>query len=120
MNVLKTFTFLNWLSLRKDLYVNRSLAKGTYDPRLIFKLLYFFNLFLLFSSLYIMHYIFISCIIFSESKLMYILKSIVGNSLAVQWLGLCISTVVSTGSIPGQGSKILHAMQHGQKKKIQV
>ena len=69
---------------------------------------------------YIMHYIFISCIIFSESKLMYILKSIVGNSLAVQWLGLCISTVVSMGSIPGQGSNILHAMQHGQKKKIQV
>ena len=35
-------------------------------------------------------------------------------------LGLCTSTVVSMGSIPGQGSKILHAVQHGQKKKIQV
>ena len=51
---------------------------------------------------------------------MYILKLIVGNSLAIQWLGLGTSTVVSMGSIPGQGSKILHAVQHGQKKKIQM
>ena len=51
---------------------------------------------------------------------MYILKLIVGNSLAIQWLGLGTSTVVSMGLIPGQGSKILHAVQHGQKKKIQM
>ena len=30
-----------------------------------------------------------------------------GTSLAVQWLGLCTSTVGSTGSIPGWGTKIL-------------
>ena len=34
-----------------------------------------------------------------------------GNSLAVQWLGLC-----GPGSIPGQGSKIPQAMLHGQKQ----
>ena len=39
------------------------------------------------------------------------------NSLAVQWLGLCAFTAVGPGSIPSQGTKILQAMQHGQKKK---
>ena len=34
-----------------------------------------------------------------------------GNSLAVQWLGLC-----GPGSIPGQGSKIAQAMLHSQKQ----
>ena len=29
-----------------------------------------------------------------------------GNSLVVQWLGLCILTTEGPGSIPGQGSKI--------------
>ena len=38
-----------------------------------------------------------------------------GNSLAVQWLGLCASTVGGAGSIPGQGTKIPHATWHGQK-----
>ena len=32
-----------------------------------------------------------------------------GNSLAVQWLELCISTTGSSGSIPGQGTKIPQA-----------
>ena len=40
-----------------------------------------------------------------------------GMSLMVQWLGLCASTAGGVGSIPGQGTKILKAMQHGQKKK---
>ena len=31
-----------------------------------------------------------------------------GTSLAVQWLRLCASTAGGTGSIPGQGTKILH------------
>ena len=39
------------------------------------------------------------------------------NSLAVQWLGLRASTAGGTGSIPGRGTKILHAAQYGQKKK---
>ena len=45
-----------------------------------------------------------------------------GNSLAVQWLGLCVFTAEGPGSIPGRGSKIPKAMQGSQKKKkfIQV
>ena len=34
-----------------------------------------------------------------------------------QWLRLHISTKVNTGLIPSQGTKILHAMWHNQKKK---
>ena len=40
---------------------------------------------------------------------------VTGTSLTGQWLGLHISTAGSTGSIPGQGIKILQAVQHGQK-----
>ena len=35
----------------------------------------------------------------------------------VKWLRLHASTAGDTGSIPGQGTKILQATQHGQKKK---
>ena len=35
----------------------------------------------------------------------------------VHWLGLCALTAKGLGLIPGQGTKILHAMQHEQKKK---
>ena len=38
------------------------------------------------------------------------------TSLAVQWLRLCASTAGGAGSIPGHGTKILHAMQHGQNQ----
>ena len=41
----------------------------------------------------------------------------VGTSLAVQWLRLHTPSAEGTGSIPGQGTKILHAVWHGQKKK---
>ena len=34
---------------------------------------------------------------------------ILGTSLAVQWLRLCVSTAGGTGSIPGRGTKIPHA-----------
>ena len=34
-----------------------------------------------------------------------------GTSLVVQWLRLHASTAGDTGSIPGQGTKILHYMQ---------
>ena len=37
------------------------------------------------------------------------------NSLVVQWLGLHAFTAEGEGSIPGQGTKILQAMQCGQK-----
>ena len=36
----------------------------------------------------------------------------VGDFLVVQWLGLCIFTAEGVGSIPGQGTKILQAMQY--------
>ena len=44
-------------------------------------------------------------------------KSSSGPSLVVQWLRLRTSTAGVTGSIPGWGTKILHAVRHGQKKK---
>ena len=34
-----------------------------------------------------------------------------GNSLAVQWLGFCAFTAMGTGSIPGWGTKIPHALR---------
>ena len=40
-----------------------------------------------------------------------------GNSLEVQWLGLHVFIAEGTGSIPGRGTKILHAMLWGQKRK---
>ena len=44
-------------------------------------------------------------------------KVLSGNSLAVQWFGLCVLTAESPGSIPGPGTKIPQATQCGQKKK---
>ena len=43
------------------------------------------------------------------------LRTKVGTSLAVQWLRHCPSTAESTGSIPGRGTGILHAVGCGQK-----
>ena len=43
---------------------------------------------------------------------------ILGTSLVVQWLRLHASKAVGIGSIPGQGTKIPHAVQHGGKKKL--
>ena len=40
-----------------------------------------------------------------------------GNSLAVQWLGLCASTAGGPGSIPGRGTEIPQATRHSQKQK---
>ena len=37
-----------------------------------------------------------------------------GNSLAVQWLGLCPFTAKGAGSIPGRGTQIPQAKQCGQ------
>ena len=44
-------------------------------------------------------------------------KRLSRNSLVVQWLGLCASTAGGTGSLPGWGTKILHAAQCGENKK---
>ena len=43
-----------------------------------------------------------------------------GTSLAIQWLKLLTTISGGTGSIPGWGTKILHAAQHGQKEKKYV
>ena len=40
-----------------------------------------------------------------------------GTSLVVQWLRLCTSNAGGMGLTPGRGTRILHAMLHGQKKK---
>ena len=40
-----------------------------------------------------------------------------GTCLVVQWLRLHTTTAVGTGSIPGWGTKIPHAVRQGQKKK---
>ena len=41
----------------------------------------------------------------------------IGNSLAIQWLGLSTFTAEGPGSVPGRGTKILKASRCGQKKK---
>ena len=48
---------------------------------------------------------------------MAIIKKITGTSLAGQWLRLHASTAGGVGLIPGCGTKIPHATQHGKKKK---
>ena len=40
-----------------------------------------------------------------------------GTSLATQWLRLWASNVQGEGSVPGGGTKTLHAMWHGQSEK---
>ena len=41
-----------------------------------------------------------------------------GTPLAVQWLGLRVSTARGVGSIPGWGTKIPHATPLQAKKKV--
>ena len=38
-----------------------------------------------------------------------------GNSLMVQWLGLCAFTAQGPGSVSGRGTKILQVVQHSQE-----
>ena len=42
------------------------------------------------------------------------LKSRIGGGIPWQWLGLPVFTANGPGSIPGQGTKIPQAVQHGQ------
>ena len=42
------------------------------------------------------------------------------TSLVVQWLRLCTSNAGGVGSIPGQGAKLPHAVQHCQKNPKQT
>ena len=52
-----------------------------------------------------------------EGKKLYQEKTKSGTSLAVQWLRLQTSTAGSAGSMPGQGTKIPHVLNCGQKWK---
>ena len=51
-----------------------------------------------------------------EGKTYTCIKICTQTSLAVQWLKLHASTAGSTGSIPGEGTKIPHAIQHSHKQ----
>ena len=44
----------------------------------------------------------------------------IGNSLAVQWLGLRTLSTEGLGSIAGLGNKILQVVQCGQKRKVEI
>ena len=50
--------------------------------------------------------------------LMVLREECVGTSLVVQRLRLCASTAGGLGSIPGRGTRILHAAQSSQKVNI--
>ena len=56
-------------------------------------------------------------ITYSFNLISLLLKINKGNSLVVQWLGLCAITAKGAGSIPGQGTKILLDMPGAAKKK---
>ena len=43
-----------------------------------------------------------------------------GNSLAVQWLRLCVLNAEGPGSIPGQGTKVSQTGKLSQKKKAMI
>ena len=45
---------------------------------------------------------------------------VLGNSLAVQWLGLRAFTSEGLGSIPGWGTNIPEAVWYSQKKKKKI
>ena len=55
-------------------------------------------------------------VLFIEEKTK-VIKERMGNSLAVQWLGLGTFTAMGPGSIPGRGTKIPQAMWRSQNKK---
>ena len=46
------------------------------------------------------------------------IKKCFGTSLVVQWLRFCASTAGDSAFSPGQGTKILHALQCIQKKRF--
>ena len=52
-----------------------------------------------------------------ENQILIKWKNIMGTFLVVQWLRLCAAKARVRGSIPGQGTKILHAKKNLKKKK---
>ena len=53
----------------------------------------------------------------SYLKIIILKNMILGNSLAVQWLGVSALTAGGLCSIPGWGTKIPQAVWYGQKKQ---
>ena len=51
-----------------------------------------------------------------ENQILIKWKNIMGTCLVVQWLRLCAAKAGVRGSIPGQGTKILHATKNFKKK----
>ena len=51
-----------------------------------------------------------------QNKIPHIKITKEGNSLVLQWLGLCAFTAEVSGSTPGQGTKIPRATRCGKKK----
>ena len=45
------------------------------------------------------------------------MSEIDGTCQVVQWLGLWAFTARGTGSTPGEGTRILHAVRHSTKEK---
>ena len=95
-NLQKTFGHC-WRNLKRSSFLND-----------IMKLLI---IFLVYSGLWIMW----EKVLILRRHLLQFLR--MGNSLAVPWLGLDVFTAEGSGSIPGRGTKIPQATQHGQKKK---
>ena len=58
--------------------------------------------------------------IYCKSTIPEFKKAQTRTSLAVQWLRLCTSIAVGMSSIHGRGTKILRAVQHGQKIKSTI
>ena len=59
----------------------------------------------------------VNCCLFLNTVTILIV-SLSRNSLAAQSLGPHASTAGSTGSVPGQGTKIPHAVHHSQERKL--
>ena len=70
---------------------------------------------------WILHHAFLQSLLFIKQNLAFVEKNQTlrhrRTSLVVQWLRLNDFTSGGTGLIPGQGTKILYAVQHGQKGK---
>ena len=47
-------------------------------------------------------------------------ESLLGTSLAVQWVKTVLPRQRGTGSFPGQGTRIPHASGQGQNQKIYI
>lgn len=93
-----------WLLISKTLFLSfKSHLKFFLDIRIIICLC---------------HFLFLK--IFSPTLIFLQLQIFAGNFLATQWLRPHASTAGGTSLIPGQGTKVLHVIWGGKKKKSQI